>query len=220
MTKIYHDLNTRHRNLVNLYSVVSELRLHTNKSVDEAVARTYLNQAINQYPYFFVPALESMRKYFYISLYSYIGAYYDSRSGTIKVTHNDKHSLGHYLNNGKRVSRKASAKKVFDDLIRNNAQNINALYDLRNSLAHYDALNVTSEYLIFSDADTIKLLNDLGNVLYLLGFHRWNKPYQFDYNNENADVVDELIDKLLTDRTIVKSTREKFKSKRQDWIGK
>lgn len=221
MTKRYSELSNRHRSMVHLYETLSELRLHTNKSVDVELASGYLNNAVNVYPRFFVPALESMRKYFYISLNSFIGGYYDPSVDRIKRRGSDKSSLYHYLYDETRADRKKHAKNEFESLLKDQADNLKLLHELRQSLAHYEDIKRTNTKMIFSDSDAIDILNRLGVVMYLLGFQRWNKPFEFNYENDSANEVMAVIDDIYkAPKTEIEKKRQKYIKKRAEWIKK
>jgi len=219
-TNKYYELVLRHLELIRLYSSMSELRLRTNKSVDPDLAKYYLNCAINQYPGFFVPALESMRRSFYVSLKAVIGAYHDTTSQSIKRTKNDTYSLAQYLYDGSRKHRKKSAIEAFETLLIHNSHELKMLKNLRDGISHNNKKAKTNNLIIFGEAKTIEILNSIGDVLYLLGFRRWNTPHHFSYSNEWAEEIGLMIDALLIDEEDVEEKREKYITKRAEWIAK
>lgn len=219
-TKKYHELVVRHLELLRLYSTVSELRLHTNAAIDSDIARFYLSRVINKYPGFFVPALDSMRSYFYIALKGYIGAYYEKQTDTVKLTKTDKYSLAKYLRDGTRISRKRKALKVFESMVKNNKKELELLKNLRHSVAHFETKVSINSKMIFGDSKTIQILNSLGDVLYLLGYQPGNKPHHFSYDNNYADEVRSLIDDLNPSSEEYSVLRLQYLTKRLEWIGR
>jgi hypothetical protein len=215
-TKKFHELQMRHIELLRLYSTMSELRLHTNTRVDPNIAKYYLNKVLCRYPHFFVPSLESMRKYFYIALKGYIGAYY--KAGKVELTLSNAYSLGQYLNDGKQMARKRAAKKKFDELIRDFGEEINLLKNVRDSVSHYDMVRSTNALFIFSEAKTIEILNRLGDILYLLGYRTGNTPRHFNYTNEYAEDVRDVIDHMLANDKDASRVRAEYLKKRDAWI--
>lgn len=217
-TNKYHELVVRHLELLRLYSTISELRLHTNSAIDSGIARFYLNRVINNYPGFFVPALDSMRSYFYIALRSYIGAYYERQTDAVRLTKTDKYSLGKYLNDGSRLTRKKKALKAFEGMVKNNKKELELLKNLRHSVAHFETKVSINSKMIFGDSKTIQILNSLGDVLYLLGYQPGNKPHHFSYDNNYADEVRSLIDELSPSNKEYSDLRSQYLKKRLEWI--
>lgn len=219
-TKKYSRLVMRHLELIRLYASMSELRLHTNIAVDPDLAKYYSNRAINQYSGFFAPAIESMRRSFYVSLKSFVGAYYDNSSKKVKCTKMDASSLAQYLYDGKRKSRKSNAVKKFESLVIGNKAELALLKNLRDSISHFEKKATTNNLIIFGELKTIELINGLGDVLYLLGYHLGNKPHHFSYNNEYAKEIASMIDMILGDDEDKAANREKYVIKRAEWIGR
>ena len=216
-TDRYRELKERYRKILLLYSTLSELRLHTNIQVSKEASGYYVRKVMNKYPGFFIPAMESMRKMFYISLYSYIGAYV-GKGDKVMLRSSDKGSLANYLYSGTRRARKAKAVQEFEFMCLSHRKELEYLHKLRQSLAHYENEKITGGHLIFGDTETIEILNHLAEVLYLLGYQRGNKLDKFSYDNNHAMDVRGVLDSVAHDSPLKQEMRKRFNSKREEWI--
>lgn len=216
-TKRYKELVYRHLKLIHLYSVMSELNLHTNTAVGgEDVAKYYLNSlfSMGMAPDFFRASLESMRQVFYIELNGFIGAYWDNG---LKPRKYESYSLAKYLYDGKRQTRKKTAQKRFEELLQNKASTIDAIWKLRGDLSHFVDLDKRNANLLPSDLDTRNILNALAEVLWLLGYQPNNTPHYIDTDGETARDIQNMIDRLLYGKD-KSNMRKKYLTGRKAWF--
>jgi hypothetical protein len=218
-TDKYRGLHYRHLKLVQLFAAFSELRLHTNIQVGENVAKYYHSQIWEwgDYAPFFTASLESMRQVFYIELHGFLGGYWDAETSEVKGSSGDEGSLYKYLYNSKRTGRKQKAKERFGSLLQTEADALGRLYELRKHLAHFEKLNKRNSRLLISDAETKRILDGTAEVIYLLGFRRWNMPGYYEDDNHASQSVQLLIDAIVTDDKSA-AMREEYLSGRKVWI--
>lgn len=129
-TKRYRELTYRHLKLVQLYSVMSELRLHTNKTVSADASKYYhdILYVWGDYAPFLTASLESMMQVFYIELDGFIGAFWDDTQQRVRQRDNEQGSLAAYLYDGTRTTRKKAAKEKFEILLQQNAADLAMSY--------------------------------------------------------------------------------------------
>lgn len=221
-TKRYHELTLRYLKLIRLYSVMSELRLHTNKAVGVDTANYYQSVLYEwgDYGAFLGTSLESMTQAFYIELDGFIGGYWDDPRQKIISRKYEHGSLAQYLYDGTRTARKKSAIQLFETLLKNDTDNLEMMHDLRHHLAHFVKLNKRNNSRAPGDRKIREILNSLADILFLLGFQRWNKPHYVNKDNEYTAATQDLIDKLSGDNDKSKEMRQKYLEARMRWYGK
>lgn len=220
-TNKYKELEYRFQKLIQLYSVMSELRLHANKAVSEDTA-TYYHHALyqwNDYGAFLTASLESMMQVFYIELDGFIGAYWDTKQGLVQKRKNEVGSLAAYLYDGKRTKRKKEAQDVFAALLQESSTDLEMVNQLRHKLAHFKKLNERNRTFAPGDLKVREILNKVAEILFLLGFQRWNKPHYITQDNEASASTQEVIDVLLVDEDGAKKMREAYLKARDKWYG-
>lgn len=218
-TKRYHELEYRHRKLIQLYSVMSELRLHTNKAVSVDTSSYYWNKLYNlsDYSSFLTASMESMMQIFYIELDGLIGAFWDSRLGRTHLRA-DQGSLARYLYDGTRIGRKRKATAVFESLLQNKVGELNMIHSARHKLAHFEGLSVRNSALVPGGEEVREILNGLADVLFLLGFQRWNHPHYIEQDSKFTESTQEVIDQLLSDDGRSKKMRKEYLEARKKWF--
>lgn len=220
-TKWYHELTLRYLKLIRLYSVMSELRLHTNKAVDVDAAKFYHSVLYEwgDYGAFLGTSLESMTQAFYIELDGFIGGYWDSQKQKVISRKYEHGSLAQYLYDGTRTVRKRSAIQLFETLLKNEADELEMMHDLRHHLAHFVKLNKRNNSQAPGDRKIREILNSLADILFLLGFQRWNKPHYVEQDNDYTAATQDLIDKLSADNSKSKEMRQRYVEARTKWFG-
>lgn len=220
-TKRYHELTLRYLKLVRLYSVMSELRLHTNKAVNADTANYYQSVLYEwgDYGAFLGTSLESMTQAFYIELDGFIGGYWDEPNQKIVPRKYEQGSLARYLYDGTQTARKKSGIQLFETLLKNEAGNLEMMHDLRRHLAHFVKLNKRNSSQAPGDRKIREILNSLAEILFLLGFQRWNRPHYVKQDNEYTTSTQNLIDKLSSDSDKSKEMRKKYLEAREKWYG-
>jgi len=221
MTKRYRELNYRHLKLIQLYSVMSELRLHTNIAVNADASKYYLNKLYGwgNYGPFLTVSMESMMQVFYIELDGFIGAYWHQAQNRIHLRKHNQGSLAEYLNDGKRVARKRSARAAFEALLKDDADALALIHELRGKLAHFKKLGERGEAIAPSDIKTREILNKLAEVNYLLGFQKWNQPHYIKQDDISSDSTQKVIDVLVASDHNAKGMREVYMKERNSWFG-
>lgn len=218
-TKRYRELTYRHLRLIQLYAVVSELRLHTNKAVNPDTAKYYNNKLYvwDDYGSFFAASTQSMMQVFYIELDGFIGAFWN-KNMRVQLRNNEHGSLAAYLYDGTRTARKKSAKAVFGALLQSRASELNMIHDTRGKLAHFKKLDMRNSALVPGDKETREILDELAKVLHLLGFQRWNKPHFIERDSDGATSTQAVIDKLVSTDDKADMMREKYVDGRNKWF--
>lgn len=224
MSKKYQELTYRHLKLVQLYSVMSELRLHTNKRVNVDTSK-YYHEALyvgGDYGPFLTASLESMMQVFYIELDGFIGAYWDKPQNCVKQRSNEQGSLAAYLYaylyDGRRLGRKKSAQKLFEELIRQNMDDLEMMHELRYKLAHFKKLNERNIALAPGDAKIREILNKLAEVLFLLGFQKWNSPHYMEQDNDSSNSTQKVVDRLVLNSKRASTIRKSYTKARTKWF--
>jgi len=220
-TKQYHELTLRYLKLVRLYSVLSELRLHTNKAVNADTAEFYHKSLYKwgDYNSILGATLESMTTAFYIELHGFIGAYWDEKLQHGVPRKNDQGSLGSYLYDGRRTERKKTAIVCFEKLLSDKKSDLRMIRELRLKLAHFEKLKERNNALAPGDRKIREVMDLLAETLYLLGFQRWNKPHYAEKDNEYIKSTQDFIDKLLAGRPKTTEMRVKYHEAREKWYG-
>lgn len=219
-TSRYRELDYRHLKLIQLYAVMSELRLHTNQAVDTNASHYYHDKLYvwgDSGP-FLTASLESMIQVFYIELDGFIGAFWDTTHEAKKLRQNEKGSLAAYLYDGTRIARKKSAIKVFEILLKDQAAELEMIHRLRGSLAHFKKLDERGNIFVPGDLKTREILNELATILYLLGFQRWNKPHYIKRDNDASESTQKLIDKLVSSDKKAEAIRRIYMEARHNWL--
>lgn len=218
-TKRYHELTLRYLKLMRLYSVLSELRLHTNKAVNADTAEFYHKSLYEWGDYSSVlgASLESMTAVFYIELDGFIGAYWNADAQRAVCRRNEQGSLASYLYDGKRTERKKTAIDLFEKLLRDKSDDTNMIHDLRIKLAHFKKLKERNNALAPGDRKIREVMDLLAETLFLLGFQRWNKPHYVEQDNEYTVSTQDLIDKLSNDNGKSKEMRIRYLEARTKW---
>lgn len=218
-TKKYRELDVRFLKLTQLYSVFSELRLHTNKAISKETAEYYNKKLYiwGDSGAFLTASLESMMQVFYIELEGLIGAYWDPESSSVKLRKNEAGSLGSYLHDDKRTSRKKEAIERFEKLLKDEIVPLKKVNDVRHKLAHFQKLSARNKSIIPNDVETKRLLNGTAEVLFLLGYQKWNKPHYIEKDNEATESTQKTVDKLIEQDEKAVSMREKYLKKRGNW---
>lgn len=222
MTKRYNELTYRYLKLTQLYAVMSELRLHTNKAVNADTARYYHNVLYvwDDYAPFLTASLESMMQVFYIELDGFVGAYWNTEQSRARKRDNEEGSLAAYLYDGTRTARKKSAITAFEELLRGEAANLEMIHDLRGRLAHFKKLSERNRSLAPGDIKIREILNKLAEILYLLGFRRWNKPHYIEQNSNATASTQRVIDELVSSNNKADDMRQSYTEARDKWYGK
>lgn len=221
-TKRYQELSYRHLKLVQLYSVMSELRLHTNKAVDTDTAKYYRGMLYvwDDYAPFLTASLESMMQVFYIELDGFIGAFWDKRQQRVQLRINEQGSLAAYLYDGTRTTRKKSAIKAFEVLLEHEVIKLEMIHNLRGKLAHFKKLDERSEAYAPGDTKTREILDKLAEVLYLLGFQIGNNPDYIHQDNGSSMSTQKVVDKLVGTNNKANDMRKAYIEARNKWFGK
>jgi hypothetical protein len=221
-TNRYKELNYRHRKLIQLYAVVSELRLHTNRAVDVNIANYYRDKlyAWDDYAPFLAASMESMMQVFYIELDGFVGSFWDPTHRRVQQRDNDRGSLAAYLYDGTRITRKKSAKKAFESLLEHKASDLEMIHKIRHKLAHFEKLDERSNALVPGGTETREILNKLAEILYLLGFQRWNKPHYIKQDNNSSESTQKVVDRLVPDNEEAQNMRKDYIDARDRWFSK
>lgn len=200
---------------------MSELRLHTNKAVDEDTAEFYHKSLYEWGNYNSVlgASLESMTAVFYIELDGFIGAYWNIDTHRAVRRRNEQGSLASYLYDRKRTERKKTAIDLFERLLRDKSDDTNMIHELRIKLAHFKKLKERNNALAPGDRKIREIMDLLAETLYLLGFQRWNKPHYAERDNEYTKSTQDFIDKLLVERRESTEMRKKYLEAREKWYG-
>lgn len=220
MTKRYHELKLRYLKLIRLYSVVSELRLHTNQAVNAETAEYYHKTLFEwgKYASILGASLESMMTAFYIELDGFIGAHWDEvKQKIVPRKKNDTGSLASYLYDGKRANRKNSAIESFEKLLKDKKDDLEMIHELRMKLAHFKKLKERNSALAPGDRKIREVMDILAETLHLLGFQRWNMPHYAETDNEYVKSTQDFIDKLLADQSKTAQMRKKYLEARKKW---
>jgi hypothetical protein len=220
-TKRYRELSYRHLKLVQLYSVMSELRLHTNKAVSTDTSK-YDHSILyvwDDYAPFLTASLESMMQVFYIELDGFIGGFWDVRQRRVRPRDNEQGSLAAYLYDGTRTTRKKAAQVAFETLLQQSAADLEMIRNLRYKLAHFKKLNERNNALAPGDIKIREILNKLAEILYLLGFQRWNTPHYIEQDNSPSASTQKVIDKLVATNDKASDMRKAYMEARNKWFG-
>lgn len=203
-----------------LYAVVSELRLHTNLGLDETTAKYYHAKLFtwSDYGSFLTASQESMLQVFYIELDGFIGAYWSLESQSVKRRKNDSGSLGQYLYENVRAKRKKSARTAFEAFLKDNEPEIAMIYALRGRLAHFTKLKDRNSAFAPNDVQIRAILDRLAEVIHLLGFQRWNTPNYLEQDSTYAASTQKVIDKLVGNDTKATQMRKLYLSARSKWF--
>jgi len=222
MTERYKELSYRHLKLRQLYSAMSELRLHTNKAVDEEVASYYHAKLYTwgDCAPFLTASLESMMQVFYIELDGFIGAFWDVKKTKVVTRKNDQGSIGSYLYDESRTARKNSAKVIFEAFLKEESNELVMIHDTRHTLAHFEKLKVRNKSLVPGGTKIKEILDKLADILFLLGYRNGNKPHYVEDDDEAAVSVRKLVDRLIANDEKSIDMREKYTEKRDEWLGK
>jgi hypothetical protein len=220
-TNKYRELTYRYLKLVQLYSVMSELRLHTNKALDANTSKYYHDMLYlwNDYGPFLTASLEAMVQVFYIELDGFIGAYWDKKQVCVQKRKNELGSLAIYLYDGKRTKRKKEAQDVFVALLQQNAADLEMVNQLRHKLAHFKKLSERNRALAPGDIKIREILNKLAETLYLLGFQRWNGPHYVEQDNNSSSSTQKVVDMLVSDNDKASRMRKTYLKSRSKWFG-
>lgn len=221
-TKRYQELTYRHLKLLQLYSVMSELRLHTNQAVNRTTAAYYHNKLYTwgDYGSFLTASLESMMQVFYIELDGFIGGYWSKENQRVQRRDNDPGSLASYLYDGTRKDRKKSAQKAFESLLKDEASELTRIHNTRHKLAHFKELTDRNSALVPGGVETRAILDKLSETLYLLGFQRWNKPHYIEQDNNSTSSTQKIIDALIGSDDEAKAMRKDYITSRDSWFSK
>lgn len=219
-TKRYRELAYRHLKLIQLYSVMSELRLHTNKAVDIDTSKYYHNilYVWNDYAPFLTASLESMMQVFYIELDGFIGGFWNTEQQRVRQRDNEQGSLAAYLYDGTRTARKKAARETFETLLQQSQADLEVIRNLRYKLAHFKKLNERNNALAPGDIKIREILNKLADVLYLLGFQRWNTPHYVEQDNTSSASTQRVIDKLVASNKKADDIRKVYIEARNKWF--
>lgn len=220
-TKRYRELTYRYLKLIQLYAVMSELRLHTNKAISVQASKYYHDKLYTwgDFGPFLTASLESMMQVFYIELDGFVGAYWDSKQKCVKLRKYDQGSLSEYLYDGTRKIRKKTATDAFESLLQQGAEQLYMIHEARGKLAHFKKLDERSEAFVPNDIKTREILNKLAETLYLLGFQQWNKPHYIERDNDASESTQKLIDKLLLPDSKATAIRKTYLQGRAEWFG-
>lgn len=221
-TKRYQELNYRYFKLIQIFSVMSELRLHTNKSVNTSTADYYHHKLYvwGDYGHFLGASLGSMRQVFYIELDGFIGGYWDKKHKRLKKRNNEDGSLAWYFLDGKRATRKKAARELFESLLKDKSSELSMIRNARYKLAHYKMLADRNSALVPGGSETREILNGLAEVLYLLGYQRGNRPHYIEQDDDSTDSTQQVIDKLVGSDQKAESMRTTYAEARAKWFDK
>lgn len=221
-TKRYNELTCRYLKLVKLYSVMSELRLHTNKAVDINTSKYYHDMLYvwDDYAPFLTASLDSMMQVFYIELDGFIGAYWDKEQQCVQKRKNEQGSLAEYLYDGTRTKRKKAAQDVFEAFLQQSTTDLEMIYQLRHKLAHFKKLSERNKALAPGGIKIRELLNKLAEILYLLGFQRWNRPHYIEQDNDATMSTQKVVDRLVSTNKKASIMRKTYVDARSKWFNK
>jgi hypothetical protein len=219
-TRKYTELNYRLKKLNQLYAVMSELRLHTNMAVDKDAAKYYNNRLYlyGDYGSFLTASLESMMQVFFIELDGFIGSYWDEKNQAIKKRQNESGSLGRYLYDSTRSTRKKTAQVTFESLLKDKAKELLMIHEIRGILSHFTQLKERNQSFVPSDVDMREILDRLADVIYLLGYQRLNKPDYIEINNSYIQSTQHVIDKLVAGEPHADDIRWSYLKARSKWF--
>jgi hypothetical protein len=219
-TANYHELHLGLLKLMQLYAVVSELRLHTNLGVNEITARYYYSKlfAWSEYGSFLAASQEAMLQVFYIELSGYIGAFWNLKTESVKRRDYDSGSLGQYLYENKQTKRKKTALAAFESLLKEKEPEIAMIYVLRGNLAHFTKTKQRNGVFVPNDIQVREILDKLAEIIHLLGFQRWNKPDYFEHDNKYTTSTQKVIDSLVRDDKEANHMRKLYLSARSKWF--
>jgi hypothetical protein len=200
---------------------MSELRLHTNKSVNTNTSKYYhsILYVWDDYAPFLTASLESMMQVFYIELDGFIGGFWDVRHQRVRPRDNEQGSLAVYLYDGTRVTRKKAAQEAFEALLQQSAADLEMIRSLRYKLAHFKKLNERNNALAPGDIKTREILDKLAEVLYLLGFQKWNTPHYVEQDNNSSASTQSVVDKLVAINNKADDMRKIYMESRNKWYG-
>lgn len=220
-TKRYRELTYRHLKLVQLYAIMSELQLHTNKAIDADTSKYYHDILFvwDDYAPFMTASLQSMMQIFYIELDGFIGAFWDDRQQRVRQRDNEQGSLGAYLNDGTRAVRKRSARQEFETFLQKSAGDLEMIRNLRYKLAHFKKLDERNSALAPGDIKIREILNKLAEIIYLLGFQKWNKPHYIEQDNDASTSSQRVVDKLVSANSKASDMRKAYVEARNKWFG-
>ena len=222
MTQKYNELISRYLGLVRLYSVVSELRLHTNKAVSTETAKYYNDMLYtwDDYAPFLKASLDSMMQVFYIELDGFIGAFWDKDQKHVQERKHDQGSLAAYLYDSRRATRKKTAIEAFEALLEQQANELEMIHDMRGKLAHFKKLNERSKALVPGGTETREIINKLADILFLLGYRPGNKPHYIEQDNDATASTQKVIDKLVSPNDKADDMRKTYTKARKEWFSK
>lgn len=222
MTKRYRELHYRYLKIVQLYSVMSELRLHTNKVVDTDTSKYYQQILFiwDDYAPFLTASLDSMMQVFYIELDGFIGAFWDDKQQNVRRRNNEHGSLATYLYDGTRTTRKKAAVEAFEALLKDEIGELEMIHNARGKLAHFKKLDERNKSIVPGDIKTREIINKLAKVLHLLGFQRWNKPDYIEQDNNGSTSTQKVVDKLASSNEKAEDMRQTYIEARNKWFDK
>ena len=93
------------------------------------------------------------------------------------------------------------------------------MHGLRHHLAHFVKLKKRNSSEAPGDRKIREILNSLADILFLLGFRRWNKPHYVEQDNDYTASTQGLIDKLSSDYDKSEEMRKKYLEARKKWYG-
>lgn len=198
---------------------MSELRLHTNKSVNTDTAKYYTDILFNwdDHAPFMSASLQSMMQVFYIELDGFVGAYWDDNKSKVCTRSNEFGSLAQFLYDKKRIIRKRKATDRFEDLLKGYQSELKMIHDARHVLAHFARLDARNKSFIPGDLKIREILNLLAEVLNLLGYFKLNSPNYIERDGRAVESVQRVIDKVTSVNPKSKSMRIKYNLEREKW---
>lgn len=181
---------------------------------------SYYLRVMSNYGSFFVPAIDSTRQAFYIELNGFIGAIWDIQAAKIKPGRHEDGSLYKFLFvDCKRQKEKKIPKEMFEKLLRQEAEPLERLNNLRHNLAHFKELKVRNSKIITNYDETKRILDGLAEIIYKLGYQRGNSPDHYEDDNPSSKAVQEIIDKLTIGKDRQKM-RDKYLFSRKEWMNR
>lgn len=200
---------------------MSELRLHTNRAVNPKTSKYYLSRLYHwksDYAHFLAASLDSMMQVFYIELDGFIGGYWNELKGRVEPRNNEQGSLTEYLFDGTRQARKKTAQARFEQLLYDHKEKLAQIHDLRGKLAHFKKYSERNGVLAPGYAAVREILDGLAEVIYLLGFQRWNMPDYIEKDSEYSKAVHTVVDRLISDFEGHEKMRMAFNKSRDEWF--
>jgi hypothetical protein len=93
------------------------------------------------------------------------------------------------------------------------------VYELRGNLAHFSKLKDRNNSFAPGDIDIREILNKLAEIMYLLGFQKWNTPHYVEQDSTYTESTQKAVDALLSSREDSQEMRSRYIEARNKWFG-